>query len=372
MSITFVSFDEIPSFKGASAHVLAGLRVPINRYPVKLISLGHTPLRPRKNFVHLPLNISERNLLRRGLHFRERVAGILRRSPPGLVHFRSPWEGLAAVRAGVPAIYEVNGLPSVELRYHHRVSESSVRIFRAWEDECLRGSRAIICPSPQIADYLEREFAGLSREKIRVLRNGFDPLPVPEVAPRTGGPFRFVYLGTLSEWQGVTWSLRAFRELSGEWLLDIYAPPAKESGRRLERLIRRYRLADRIRIHEPLNRAQLFHTLPKYDAALAPFLRTRRNTEQGCYPLKLLEYLAHGLPVIASDLPLVRSLIVDGMNGFLFPPNDGSSLRAVLASVMTGFPATPMMRRACRDSLRGHPTWDDYGRELSEIYARLL
>jgi len=53
-----------------------------------------------------------------------------------------------------------------------------------------------------------------------------------------------------------------------------------------------------------------FRTLPGYlaaaDVALVPYTHSRFN--EGSFPLKTLEYLAAGLPVVATDLPAIRWL----------------------------------------------------------------
>ena len=51
-------------------------------------------------------------------------------------------------------------------------------------------------------------------------------------------------------------------------------------------------------------------------------METARNTWQGCCPVKIVESMAAGTPVIASDLAVSRELIRDGENGLLAAPGD--------------------------------------------------
>jgi glycosyltransferase involved in cell wall biosynthesis len=44
------------------------------------------------------------------------------------------------------------------------------------------------------------------------------------------------------------------------------------------------------------------------------------------YPIKVLEHLSQGNPVIASDLPGLAAMVQDGYNGYLVKPNDPVSL----------------------------------------------
>jgi glycosyltransferase involved in cell wall biosynthesis len=47
-------------------------------------------------------------------------------------------------------------------------------------------------------------------------------------------------------------------------------------------------------------------------------------------PLKIYEYMAAGLPVIASDIGQISELIEDKVNGLLVPPDDLNALTGCL------------------------------------------
>ena len=82
---------------------------------------------------------------------------------------------------------------------------------------------------------------------------------------------------------------------------------------------------------------------------LAPLLKTERNTAQGCFPVKLLDYLAHGLWIAGSDLFVVRQVVRPGENGFLFPPGNRLGLASFAdASLATlgPLPASPLLPHA--------------------------
>jgi glycosyltransferase involved in cell wall biosynthesis len=55
---------------------------------------------------------------------------------------------------------------------------------------------------------------------------------------------------------------------------------------------------------------------------VAPLAETARNTWQGCCPVKMVESMASGTPVIASDLAVSRELVRHGEDGWLVPAGD--------------------------------------------------
>lgn len=375
MRVLFLSFDEVPSFKGASAHILSGLRLAKQRHEVHLVTLGDTPLRLASGLRHHTVPIRESNLLARAMRFREAVSKRIRSIRPDVMHFRSPWEGLPAVRSGIPAIFEVNGLPSVELPYHYRgISAHVLETIQQWERECLQRAAAIICPSPRIRDFLLSIDPSAER-RCHVLANGYDRVPSDFLKPAIPGggssrPLALVYLGTLSSWQGIHWALKAFAGLDERYTLDLFVSTQKRSSRQLLRRISRLGLGQTVKLRSPLSRPELLRVLPTYDFGFAPFLKTRRNVEQGCCPLKLLDYLAHGLPVLGSDLAVVRQFVTHGENGLLFPPNSIRLLRATLEELPAIADCIARLRVRAAESLAQHPTWEHYGEALDALYEQ--
>ncbi|WP_162232536.1 glycosyltransferase family 4 protein, partial [Methylogaea oryzae] len=117
------------------------------------------------------------------------------------------------------------------------------------------------------------------------------------------------------------WSLRAFAPLRGRWELDIYGVGQRAWLRWAEKRLIRYGLEDQVRLHPPLERGRLERELGHYHAGLAPLLKTERNAEQGCCPVKIMDYLAHGLVTVAPDLAAVRAMLQHQRNSVLYTPN---------------------------------------------------
>ncbi len=114
-----------------------------------------------------------------------------------------------------------------------------------------------------------------------------------------------------------------------------------------------------MKIHAPLHRQALAIAIQEFDLGFAPLLRTERNTEQGGYPIKILGYLASGLPVIASDLRVNRQLL-DPDDSFLFVPNSGAGLRSTIISALEAPEILVRKRHAVAVKLQKCSTWNQY------------
>ncbi|MDD5035508.1 MAG: glycosyltransferase family 4 protein [Methylococcaceae bacterium] len=371
MKIVYASFDEVPSYKAASTHILANCRKPMLRHRLILLSLGEVVLPPSAGFIHIPAAIREKNYLRRGEFFRAFVQQQLLAEQPDVFHFRTPWEGLLAGRLGLPNVYEVNGLPSIELPYHYRdIGARPLAILRQWEQACLEKADAIVCPSERIRQCLLSRYAIADAGRITVIPNGYDRVPMFEPG-EDALPLKAVYLGTLNVWQGILWALKGFAALRGQFSLDIYGVGAPKVLQQAEKRILRYGLQDQVRMHGPLDRASLNHRLGQYQVGLAPLLKTERNAAQGCCPVKIMDYLNHGLITVAPDLAVVRAMVGDRYNGLLFRPNCLTSFVSTLQELAERSAELPQWRHNARLSLERFPTWDECSGRMLAIYEQI-
>jgi glycosyltransferase involved in cell wall biosynthesis len=109
----------------------------------------------------------------------------------------------------------------------------------------------------------------------------------------------------------------------------------------------------------------------RYQAADVTVLPSTTMGE--AFGLVLVESMACGTPVIASDLPGVRSVVANGVDGYLTPPGDVVSL---VASIQRMF-ELPIDRRmemgmAGRRKVEQFYSWDRIGDRLEAIYIDVL
>lgn len=89
------------------------------------------------------------------------------------------------------------------------------------------------------------------------------------------------------------------------------------------------------------------------------------------FGLAALEAEACGVPVVASDLPGVRTVVRQGETGLLVPPGDVAALASALSTVLSDRLMREKMRNAARTHAESY-AWDKHLDGLLEIYRAVL
>jgi glycosyltransferase involved in cell wall biosynthesis len=90
------------------------------------------------------------------------------------------------------------------------------------------------------------------------------------------------------------------------------------------------------------------------------------------FPVSILEAMAAGLPVVATNVGGVAESVVDGETGLLVPPGDPGALAAALDRVLTDSALRLRLGTAGREQARRHFDVGDFRRAHVELYRREL
>lgn len=88
------------------------------------------------------------------------------------------------------------------------------------------------------------------------------------------------------------------------------------------------------------------------------------------FGLVLLEAMATGRPVVASDLPGVRGVFTDKVEGFRAKPGDASDLAAKIFLILSNQELAETMGQAARHKTETTYRWSEIGRLLEEAYSK--
>jgi glycosyltransferase involved in cell wall biosynthesis len=377
MRIAYVSADQgVPVFgrKGCSIHVQEVVRAFVRLGAhVELFTPrpeGAAPAGLESVTVHPLPRPATANPARRERESRaanaELAQALARAGPIDLVYERySLWShaGMEYARdADVPGVLEVNA-PLIEEQAEHRTlvdrrgAEAAAR--RAF---AAAGVLAVV--SQEVAAYLAGwpEAAG----RIHVVPNGVDPerFTPPPGRPSTAA-FTVGFVGSLKPWHGLETLTEAFARHQSRHprsrLLVVGDGPGRAG---LEEAVAHRGLTSAAHFTGAVPPEGVPALLAEMDAGVAPYPRLRSFYFS---PLKVYEYMAAGLGVVASRSGQLEALIEHGVNGLHFAPGDAAALAAALDELA----ADPGLRRrlgqAARATiLRGH-TWDGVAQRLVRL-----
>lgn len=386
----YAAFDVYPSSKGAATHISHAARQLFDYFGGGLLyTLGDDdlPLYQPEGRVDI-LRYFEtgevfRNFLTRALAFRARVARAAATCPELIVcQFRDPWGGMALLDEGTSpdrvaprgyrTVYEINGLPSIEMPLARPLlGAATLARLRQAERFCWNRADHIVTPSYTLRENLVR--LGAPAERITVIPNGAT-VPARSPRPPAEAPGNYLlYFGALQSWQGVDTLLRAFATLTDheDLRLVICSSVRMRQAKVYRRLARKLGLGERVLWKYRLRKPELARWISGARFTLAPLAENERNLDQGCSPLKILESMALGVPVLASDLPVVREIIRHRENGWLTRPDRPAELAREIR-IMLAYPdEVKRLGAAARATIQRDFTWRR-NRERSEaVYAAL-
>ena len=187
----------------------------------------------------------------------------------------------------------------------------------------------VLMPSRLMAETFAAQ--GFAMGNVRLCPYGIDcaglealPPRQPWAGPREG-PLRVRFIGTLSHAKGAHVLLQALDQLEPGQPLDVQIHGSLKEHPRTARL-----LMEMARRHPQVTFAgvfapdELFAVLAATDLLVIPSL-WRENS-----PLILLQALASGLPIVASDVEGMTEHLKPGVNGQLFAPGAATELAAWL------------------------------------------
>ncbi len=341
----YIAFDLFPSQKGAATHINHCLKALQNTYKTGLlICLGNEDMptfqydKERRLYVY---RWKEKivNFLERTQAFQKKVKALLLSdlcTDIKLVHFRDIWGGLPVLntinKQTQKTVFEINAFASIELpnRYPN-ISQSVIAKIKTIEQFCVTNCTAIITPSKVTKQYILNTYK--TKASLNVIPNGVTIYKTKKIS-QNSRPY-ILYFGAMQKWQGIKTLFKALKELEDlNVRLMICASVSEKRTAPQRTLAETIGVADKIDWFYELNKETLAVKITNALYTVAPLALCNRNLIQGCNPLKIIESIAYGIPVIASNIPVVKELIEDNETGFLVasdrPEALGRKMRALI------------------------------------------
>ena len=214
----------------------------------------------------------------------------------------------------------------------------------------------VVVPSPSAAE-VAREWSGVPAEKLRVIPNAVDVEQFQGLNPPVEeSPLPIGFIGRLDPIKRLPDLIRATGLLRDRVRLHIFGQGSER--RELEGLIRHLQLGDVVTLHGAVPRPQ--------DALRRIGLLVLPSRAEG-FGLVLIEAMAAGIPVLATNVPGIRDVVRNGKTGLLVVPGPRSLAAGLERLVESGALRRRLASAGC-DDVRRRFTW----RAVLPQYRELL
>lgn len=295
-----------------------------------------------------------------------------------LFYERMGWMGYggwqAARRLGIPLVLEVNGDHLSELERYGMAPQG---LQRRWSVSATR--RQIDYAAYIVASgtgwrkrFLDRW--GVKPEKVTVVENGTElvdrferqDLRSFQDATVPARETRLVYVGGFQAWQGVTILIKALAEVIArniplQLVLVGEGPERGEAARLAQDL----HLEGCVTFTGQLLPAEYAGYLSGADIGLSPYCGWSEFTG-----LKLLDYKAAGLGIIASGKDGQPSILEHDRTGLIVPPCDESALAAAIIRLSTDVTLRKRLGQAARIDAESLHSWRKTAENLDAVFQQ--
>lgn len=142
----------------------------------------------------------------------------------------------------------------------------------------------------------------------------------------------------------------------------------------LEDLVSEPRFEGRLHLLDAVPPGELLDWVAGADVDVIPLQHSTLN-HWLCTPNKLWESLAAGVPVVVSDFPAMRPIVLDdpaGALGAVCDPADPASIASAIRTIVASPPqARAELRRRCLEAAHVRWNWEQESATLVELYAGL-
>ena len=287
-----------------------------------------------------------------------------------IIHQHSPLT--PTIKGDLPSIATFHSCWESESKTYDKITDTwslYVKIFNKFfmkeEIKTLIDSKRITAVSNSVANSLSKSY-GMNRKEINVVKNGVNEKLFKPSKNDKRAPCNILYTGRLIYSKGLIDLTKSAKQVIKEYP-DVSFLLAGDGNLRpsLERLVKKERLEQNFSFLGFINQEKLIehyqrdtiNVLPSYIEGL---------------PTTVLEAMACGMPVVATDVSGTNEIVVDDINGILVPPKNPEKLAGALLELLNDENLRRFMGKNGRNYIEKKFTWDNVAKDIFRSYKEAV
>ena len=263
--------------------------------------------------------------------------------------------------AHVPAEVAMHAAEQLRVPFGFSVHARDVRKVTAGElSRRAEKAACVVACNTDVAATMQQAGAGA-----HLIPHGVDLSRFRVVPLHTNGPFRILAVGRLVEKKGFRYLIEAASTFKFPFTLRIVGDGPERAA--LAKLISDYQLNDRVKLVGLKTHDQLPAEYANAHVVAVPSIVDHTGDRDGL-PNVVLEAMASGRPVVASDAGAIRSAVNHGETGLIVPQKSPADLATALTSLAQNATFQKTLGQNARQRVEG-----DYElKRCSERFCQLL
>jgi len=189
---------------------------------------------------------------------------------------------------------------------------------------------------------------------------------VPPIDEFCDGKLNILFVGRLERRKGLNYLIKAYKRVREEFSNSrlIIVGPGTRPRKKYEKWIIRSGLQDVVFVGYVA-----YDELPRYYKTADIFCSPATGRES--FGIALLEAMAVGKPIVASNIDGYANLMTDGVEGLLVPPKDERALAEALLSLMANESLRQQMEASVRHTAERYD-WKHVAQRVFDYYVKTL
>ena len=286
---------------------------------------------------------------------------------PDIVHAQgsfAPYSTAAAlVRNKYPTLLTMHGILAKELKFHKGINFIFILFIHKPNERYVVSKISNIIV---VSLYVKNVISDMTESQIYVIQNGIDFEDIHNVQPHKSIEYpSILFVGGLSKVKGIDTLLNAVPIIRKKILnLCVYIAGSGPEENKLKELVKELNIEENVNFLGYISENEKYSYYKSADVCVFP-------SRYEPFGIVLLEAMACGKPVVASNVGGIPFFVEEGKAGLLFESGNVEDLADKIMTILKNEELREKMGEAGRERAKEF-TWDKVAERTVEVYKEIL